>query len=40
MMMGWIEEEALINDIDYTQITDFSIRIKNLPPQSVYKDLE
>lgn len=40
LMMYWIEEEAIVNDIDYTQITDFAIRIKNLPPLSEYKDLE
>ena len=40
MMMGWIEEEAIVNDIDYIQTTDFAIRIKNLPPLSEYKDLE
>lgn len=39
-MMGWIEEEAEVNDIDYIQITDFAMRIKNLPPLSEYKDLE
>jgi len=39
-MMSWIDDEATINDVEYVQITDFSVRIKNLPPVSVYKNLE
>lgn len=40
LMMSWIDDEATINDVEYVQITDFSVRIKNLPPVSVYKNLE
>ena len=39
LMMSWIDEETFTNDIEYVQTTDFAVRIKNLPPVSVYNHL-
>ena len=35
-----IERESRINDSDYLTMSDFTVRIKNLPTKKVYDNLQ